>query len=262
MWFLRRVSRRRPIILITNDDGVEAPGLRALERPLAGWGEVWTVAPSHERSTSSHSMTLVAPVRVTELGPRRFGVGGTPVDAIFLALFSLLPRRPALVVSGINRGPNLGTDVIYSGTVAAAREAAMRGIPAAAISLVEGSAWSRAARIAARIAAPMLAAGRRAHTPDGRGLLVNVNVPGRARGRIRLTRLGARRYPENVERHRIRPGLVYAWLGLGPLHGDRAPGTDTATVAGGDVSVTVLAIDQTLDDGPERFRRLMERAEP
>ncbi len=257
--FLRRMAER-PLILITNDDGIEAPGLRALERPLAALGEVWVVAPSRERSTSSHSMSLMAPVRIVPAGRRRFSVSGTPADSVFVALFGLLPRPPAIVVSGINRGPNLGTDVIYSGTVAAAREAAMRGVPAIAVSLTEGSGWALAARTAARVGAAFLDHGQPPRTSDGRGLLANVNVPPGGR-RIRLTRLGARRYPEKVEMRRIGRRETYAWFGLGPIHGERSSGTDTGAVARGDVSVTLLAIDQTMPGAREAFRDLVAKLE-
>jgi len=250
----------RPLILITNDDGIDSPGLRALERPLARLGEVWVVAPSRERSTSSHSLSLGGPVLLTRCGPRRWSVGGTPADATFVAVFSVLPRRPALVVSGINCGPNLGTDVIYSGTVAAAREAAMRGIPAMAVSLTGGRTYGRAASVAVRVARSLLAE-RLPRTRDGRGLLVNVNVPPRSAGRIRLTRLGHRHYPENIERACLPFGRTYVWLGLGPIRSEDSDGTDTAAIARGDASVTLLAIDQTLPEARAAFPALAERLE-
>ena len=111
-------------ILLSNDDGIEAVGLQALARAVADLGEVWTVAPATEQSAKSHSFTMHEPLRVNQHGERRYSVTGTPADAVYLALHGVLPERPDLVVSGINRGSNLGTDVLYSGTVAAAREAA------------------------------------------------------------------------------------------------------------------------------------------
>src|SRR5687767_6159155 len=127
----------RPLILISNDDGIHAEGLHALETALAEVGRTYVVAPETEQSATSHAITLSRPLRLRQLAARRFAVDGTPVDCVYVALHrpGLLPDRPAIVVSGINHGPNLGSDVFYSGTVAAAREGALRGIPAVAVSL-------------------------------------------------------------------------------------------------------------------------------
>jgi 5'-nucleotidase len=252
---------RGPLILLTNDDGVDAPGLRALEAALGHLGEVWTVAPAHERSTSSHSVTLGSPLFVLRAARRRFAVSGTPVDALFVGLGCLLPRRPALVVSGINVGPNLGTDTIYSGTVAAAREAALRGIPAVAVSLVRGSDWTAAARPAAEVVRLVLRAGRAAISADGRGALLNLNVPAHPRGGIRLTRLGRRTYPEEVELRRSPRGGMYAWIGGYPVGSDRTPGTDTRAVSDGFVSATLLTMDLTQRDARDRFPALLDDLE-
>ena len=125
----------RPLILLTNDDGVMAPGIRAAAEALREVGDVMVAAPDRERSATSHSITLDRPLRVDEIEPGVFSIDGTPVDCVYLALLHLVPRRPALCVSGINNGYNLGSDVFYSGTVAGAVEAALRGVPAIAISL-------------------------------------------------------------------------------------------------------------------------------
>src|SRR4051812_23314481 len=125
----------RPLILVTNDDGVMAPGIRAAVEALRELGDVVVAAPDRERSASSHSISLDRPLRVDELEPGVFAIDGTTVDCVYLALLHLVPRRPALVVSGINNGYNLGSDVFYSGTVAGAVEAALRGVPAIAVSL-------------------------------------------------------------------------------------------------------------------------------
>src|SRR5919109_3875058 len=124
------------IILLSNDDGIHSEGIVALERSLERVGEIYTVAPDREQNSMSHALTLHRPLRVYELGPRRLAVDGTPVDCVKLALTGLLPVRPDLVISGINKGPNLGDDIIYSGTVSAAIEGALLGIPAIAVSLV------------------------------------------------------------------------------------------------------------------------------
>src|SRR6478609_9449013 len=125
----------RPLILVTNDDGVSAPGILAAAEVLREIGDVVVAAPDRERSASSHSISLDRPLRVDELGSGVFAIDGTPVDCVYLALHHLVTRRPALVVSGINNGYNLGSDVFYSGTVAAAVEGALRGVPALAVSL-------------------------------------------------------------------------------------------------------------------------------
>src|SRR5262252_6042872 len=125
----------RPLILVTNDDGVGAPGIAAAREALREIGDVIVAAPDRERSASSHSISLDRPLRVDEVDEGMFAIDGTPVDCVYLALLHLVPRRPALVVSGINNGYNLGSDVFYSGTVAGAVEGALRGVPALALSL-------------------------------------------------------------------------------------------------------------------------------
>lgn len=249
---------RRPLIVLTNDDGIEAPGLRALEAAFRPLGEVWTVAPGDERSTASHSMNLRRPLRVRRLGRRRWAVFGTPVDAVFVALFGLLPRRPALVVSGVNFGPNLGTDTIYSGTVAAAREAALRGVPGLAVSLADGTDYGPAARLAARVAERVLRAGPAA-LADGRGVLLNLNVPRAPRPGLRLTRLGRRHYPEEVTVRRSRSGGWSARIGGFPVGSDRTPGTDTRAVHDGYASLSALTLDLTQRDARRRFPGLFAR---
>lgn len=124
------------MILVSNDDGIQSEGIRCLEETLADVGEVYTVAPDKEQSAVSHSLTLHRPLRIEEVGPHRFAVNGTPTDCINIAVKGFLPVRPDLIVSGINKGPNMGDDITYSGTVAAALEGALLGIPAIAVSLV------------------------------------------------------------------------------------------------------------------------------
>jgi len=126
---------KKPLVLITNDDGVVAPGIRAVADALRDFAEVVVAAPDRERSAASHSISLDRPLRVDEIEPGTYAIDGTPVDCVYLALLHLVPRKPDLVVSGINNGFNLGSDVFYSGTVAGAVEGALRGVPALAISL-------------------------------------------------------------------------------------------------------------------------------
>jgi 5'-nucleotidase len=250
--------RRRPLILLTNDDGIRAAGLRALERALRPLGELWVVAPATERSASSHSLNLRRPLRVERLGPRRWSVDGTPVDAVFVALFGLLPCRPDVVVSGINYGPNLGTDTIYSGTVAAAREAALRGVPGVAVSLTEGTVYAPAARVATGVVRTLLRCGAPA-TAQGRGVLLNLNVPPSAKRGLRPGHLGRRVYPEEVRLGRRGGKIVSAWIGGYPVKADGEAGADTRVVADGHPSLTPLTLDLTQHDARGRFGALLDK---
>jgi 5'-nucleotidase len=236
---------RRPTILISNDDGVHAPGLAALESALGRVGTVFVVAPDRERSAVGHALTLHRPLSVEALGPRRFSVNGTPTDCVNLAILGLMASRPDLVVSGVNAGSNLGDDVTYSGTVSAAMEGALLGVPAMAVSLVsprEAGGYGTAARVAASLAERLLR--ERQHGVA----LLNVNVPpGRPRG-LKVTRLGRRTYSEKVtERHDPR-GRRYYWIGAGPPAWEAGEDTDHAAVYAGFVSLTPLSLDLTSYD--------------
>jgi len=232
------------IILLSNDDGIQSEGLTALEASLSPLGELFTVAPDRAQSSMSHALTLHRPLRVHELGQRRLAVDGTPVDCVKLALSGLMPARPNLVVSGINKGPNLGDDIIYSGTVSAAIEAALLGIPAIAVSLVTFQAFDF--RAAAAFTAELIGKiQERGITP---ATLLNVNVPALPREQLKgwkLTRMGKRHYSETIV-ERIDPrGGKYYWIGgddLGFAHDD---GTDCMAVHEGYVSVTPLRVDLT-----------------
>lgn len=231
--------RRRPLILVSNDDGIQAPGIAALASALAPLGRVYTVAPATEQSATSHSMTLARPLRLRRLDPFRCAVDGTPVDSVYVALHlaGVLPGRPDIVVSGINHGVNLGSDVFYSGTVAAAREGALRGVPAIAFSLARHGDMTAAGLVAREIVAAVLA--RRVTDP----LLLNVNIPaGRIRG-VRTARLGQRLYDEIVEMRNDPRGLQYLWIGGPNVHHAPSEGTDTAAHDDGFVSVTPLSLE-------------------
>src|SRR4030095_14247091 len=162
-----------PLILVTNDDGVLAPGIKALAASLAGQGEVFVVAPDREVSACAQSLTLKHPLRVEQVEERVYSVDGTPADCVNLAIVKLLPRRPELVVSGINRGPNLGEDVFYSGTLGGGREGSFFGLPSIALSLVARTDpdFTAAAAFASRLAAMVLDKGLPERT------ILNVNVP-------------------------------------------------------------------------------------
>jgi 5'-nucleotidase len=228
-------------ILITNDDGIETPGLLALEAALAAAGaEPWVAAPAAERSTCSHGMTLGRPLSIARAGPRRFAVDGTPADCVYWALFCGLIPRPVAVVSGINRGANLGSDVIYSGTVAGAREAAIRGVHGVSSSLVDGDDFAAAAAAVAELAL------RVARGPAAPARLLNLNFPGGSFAAVRPGHLGRRIYPEVVEtRPSPRGGEPSHFLGGPPVEDGLEPGSDGWLVAHGFASATALTLDQT-----------------
>ncbi len=233
------------IILVSNDDGIHSAGLQALEAALQTVGEVYTVAPDREQSAVSHALSLHRPLRIEELGPHRFAVDGTPTDCVNLAVKGFLPVRPQLVVSGINKGANLGDDITYSGTVSAAIEGALLGIPSIAISLVTWTPpfhFAAAAEFAAMLAREVSAQGLPADT------LLNVNVPNLPPQEIkgyRFTRQGKRRYSETID-VRVDPrGRKYYWIGGDDLGFDPDEGTDCVAVHDGFISVTPLHVDLT-----------------
>lgn len=243
----------QPLLLVTNDDGVEAPGIRALEDALSGLGEVWTVAPEREQSATSHSLTLHKPLRMRELGPRRFAVSGTPTDAVLLAVRVVLPRRPTLVVSGINAGPNLADDVSYSGTVSAALEAALLNLPAVAVSRLGPPAapFEAAAEVARDLVD--LAIGN----PLPPRAYLNVNVPDLPLSEIRgarITRLGRRNYSEDVVRSVDPRGRPYYWIGGAEVVHEDVEGSDCNAVDAGFVSVSPLTARFDLPEEAPRLR--------
>ncbi len=232
-------------VLLSNDDGVHAPGIRALAGAFAE-DEVWVVAPDREQSASSHAISLHRPLRLVEVKERWYAVDGTPTDAVYMGLNLLLREaRPDVVVSGVNHGPNLGNDVLYSGTVAAAMEAALLGVNAIAISLAcqPPHEFAEAARFAAALARRVVA------RPPAAPLLLNVNVPpGPVRG-YRFTRLGRRTYGSEVVEKTDPRGRKYYWIGgEGGVQNADIPGSDcNAVLLDGLVSVTPLHLDSTHD---------------
>jgi len=233
----------RPLILVTNDDGVHAPGIVALRSALRAVGDVVTVAPSEEQSAKSHAITLHRPLRHRVHEENVHSVDGTPADCVYVALHhaELLPRLPSLVVSGINHGPNLGNDIFYSGTVAGAREGALRGIPSIAFSNMAPMDMARAAEMATELSRRLLACS----TPDAQAPLLNVNFPRDFQG-VRATRLGHRHYAEGVDVRSDPRGREYFWIG-GPGGVEHPPvdGSDTEAVDAGFVSVTPLMLRST-----------------
>jgi 5'-nucleotidase len=232
------------IILVSNDDGIRAAGIRALEAALVPLGDVWVVAPDREQSAASHSLSLHRPLRVEPIDERHFAVDGTPTDAVNLGINGILRRKPDLVVSGVNHGGNLGDDVTYSGTVSAAMEGTLLGVPAIAVSLVshESMDFSAAAEFTARLAGAVTARGL------PRDTLLNVNVPALETSAIRgyrITRQGKRRYGDAIVENRDPRGRKYYWIGGEDLGFVPAEGTDCSAIADGYVSITPLHLDLT-----------------
>jgi 5'-nucleotidase len=244
-------------ILLSNDDGVSAPGLTALREALDGLDEVWVVAPDRDQSAVSHSVTLHRPLRIDKIGPRVFTVDGTPTDCINLAVNGILPQRPRLIVSGINYGANLGDDVTYSGTVSAAMEGTLLGIPSFAMSLVvrerKPADFRNAASFARNLAATLLGG---EIPPD---TLFNVNVPDLPENEIRgftLTRQGKRRYADAVVEKVDPRGRKYYWIGGESLDFVDAEGTDFNATARGFISLTPLHLDLTNYESLKRLEHL------
>ena len=235
-------------ILLTNDDGIHAPGMAVLERIAAQMSDdVWVCAPAEEQSGAGHSLTLHMPVRLHRHGKRRFAVTGTPTDAVNLALRKLFADRlPDLVISGVNGGENLGDDVTYSGTISAAVEAALAGIPAVAMSQGmrdQGHGFAAAEAWAGKVLAPLL------DVPMARRTLVNVNFPAlpadRVKG-IRVARQGFHDYARGSLVEAVDPrGRPYFWFGLEDIEHTPDHGTDLEAVAEGYIAVTPLQLDLT-----------------
>lgn len=232
------------LILATNDDGVYSPGLATLAKAMKGLGEVVVVAPDREQSAVSHSLTLHRPLLLEEVREGVYSCNGTPTDCVHVAVNGLLPRRPDLVVSGINKGGNLGDDVTYSGTVSAALEAAIMGIPAIAFSMVarQDFKFGSVVDFAKALAAHVLESGMKTDT------LLNVNVPNlnleEIKG-VRATRQGRRIYGGTVL-ERIDPrGNKYYWIGGETDNWVDDPGADHNAVKDGYISVSPLKFDMT-----------------
>jgi 5'-nucleotidase len=240
-------------ILISNDDGIGAPGIKRLEKIAAGFGaEVWVVAPEEEQSGTGHSLTLRRPLRIRKISARHYAVDGTPTDCILLAVNQIMKgSRPDLVLSGINRGSNLGEDMTYSGTIAAAMEATLLGVPAIALSqrvayetLNSGGPadWSAAEGYAAHVIRKL------ASIAWPRDVLMNVNFPDRPASEvtgIAVTREGRRKVGDEILEGFDPRGEPYYWIGNQKTSPTYGKGTDLAAVHAGKVSVTPLSLDLT-----------------
>ena len=239
-----------PRILISNDDGYASEGIKALAEAMSALGEVWVVAPEAEQSAASHAISIHRPLRLREVRPRWYAVDGTPTDCSWLGINHVMKdRKPAIAVSGINHGPNLADDVTYSGTVAAAIEAWLIGVPAIAVSLATRGTFdfTHAARFAQRLVAAALAGPLPAHT------LLNVNVPAGEPDGYAVTRLGRHSYGSEVVEKVDPRGRKYYWIGGTEYQHEDIPGSDCNVVLRERrVSVTPLHLDLT--DEPMRAK--------
>ena len=236
-------------ILISNDDGYFAPGLAALAEGLRDLAEIVVVAPERDRSGASNSLTLDRPLSVRTASSGYLYLNGTPTDCVHVAVTGLLDHRPDLVVSGINDGANMGDDTIYSGTVAAAMEGFLLGIPAIAFSLA--TKGHDHLEDAARVARDVVSRYLSRPFPSPGPVLLNVNIPNRpyaSIGPVVATRLGKRHHAEEVIRAKNPRGETVYWIGPAGGAKDAGPGTDFHAVASGSVSVTPLHIDLTATD--------------
>jgi len=246
-------------LLCSNDDGILARGLEVLERAARPLGEVWVVAPDREQSATSHALTLHHPLRPVQLGERRWQIDGTPTDCVMVAIEALMPDRPNFVLSGINHGPNMGEDVLYSGTVAAAMEGLALGVPSIAVSfagrvlrgddhLLEDQVEVLGRLLAHLTSLPTFPA----------DTLLNVNLPrvpaDEVKG-VRLTRLGRRVFSDSLTRMKDPWGRDILWIGGGSVAWSGSEDADFMAVRDGYISVTPLHLDLTAKDRLEDVER-------
>lgn len=248
-------------VLVTNDDGLNSQGLHVLVETLAEMAEVYVAAPDRERSGTGHGITVFDPIMIKRVdgvagAQMAWVVYGTPVDCVKLGISSLLPAAPDLVVSGINKGANLGWDVLYSGTVSAAMEGVIMGVPSIAVSLcleVAPDDYRFAARFTRAVCRQM--------EKDGfdRDTIININVPGIPRPEIkgmRVTRLGRRQYENLFEERKDPRGNIYYWMGGDVVEEDQEPDSDVTAVNQGFVSLTPIHFDLTNYELMEKYRRI------
>ncbi len=240
-----------PLILVTNDDGISSPGIKVLAKTLKTIGEVFIVAPESEQSAVAHSLTLHRPLKYEKVSKNTYHLNGTPTDCVIIAVKKLLPQKPDIIVSGINNGANLGDDVTYSGTVAAAMEGTLLGVPSIAISLVKDDWYGQnlkksasglltAANYAREIVAKALDRGLPADT------LLNVNVPERKKIEgVRITKQGKHIYEDAIKELSDPRGRKHYWIGGGAPHWESVKDTDLEAVNNGYISVTPVHLDLT-----------------
>ncbi|WP_419935553.1 5'/3'-nucleotidase SurE [Candidatus Palauibacter sp.] len=235
----------RPVLLCTNDDGVQAGGLALLAGVAESFGDVWTVAPDREQSATSHALSLYRPLRLTRLDDRRYMVDGTPTDCVLVALKEILETPPRFVLSGVNHGPNMGEDVLYSGTVAAAMEATILGVPAVAFSFT-GDDETVLETYGDLLGGLIRSCLRRTEFPEE--TFLNVNLPNRPASEVEgvvVTALGRRVYIDSLRRSRDEHGHDYFRIGGGHSAWRGREDSDFRAVRAGYVSVTPLHLDLT-----------------
>jgi 5'-nucleotidase len=243
-------------ILLTNDDGIQAVGLRTLRDAMEGLGTISIVAPSREQSGAAQSLTLRQPIVCHEVAEREWAIDGTPADCVIVALHRLLREPPDIVISGINYGANLGENAYYSGTVGAAREAALHHIPAVAMSLCSkksGVDFKPSARVA-RTAAELVLSER---LPDQ--VLLNINVPEPWTGGARFTRQSKKITRNQLSEGKDPRGRLYFWLFEQRIDSDVAPDSDYHAIFAGEVSITPLHLDPTDDEALQTLRSWSEK---
>ena len=242
-------------ILVSNDDGITSAGIAALEESLSDIGEVIVVAPDRDQSAASHALSLHRPLRVEEVAPRRFSVDGTPTDCVNLAVNGLIKgKRPDLIVSGINKGANVGDDITYSGTVSAAMEGTLLRIPSVAVSVAakNGFMFESAAMYARTVSEFVLESGLPPNT------LLNINVPNlppeEIKG-VRITKQGKRFYDDKIIKNKDPRGKNYYWIGGSDLAFRKTPSSDILSVMKGWISVTPVKLDFTDHDYFETLKQ-------
>jgi len=233
------------LILVTNDDGVRSPGIRSLATALADLGRVVVVAPDRNRSAVGHALTLERPLRAEEIKPDVYAIDGMPTDCVNLGIHGLLQEKPSLVVSGINRGSNMGDDITYSGTVCAAMEASLMGLPSFAVSLdcerFTAEDLQRAATFSRQLAEKVALSGLPADT------FLNVNIPAGEHRGVQLTRQGKRKYGDAVTINTDPRGRHYYWIGGGEVGFESIPGSDCNAISEKLISITPLHTNLTND---------------
>ncbi len=239
------------LILLTNDDGINAQGLQTLKKEISPIGELWVVAPDREQSATSHSLTLDYPIQINRVSERSYSVGGTPTDAVMLAVRAIMTRKPDILVSGINHGPNLGDDVSYSGTVAAAMEGTILNIPSIAVSNVNWNA--KHFKSAAGFIKKLILFVYRNGLP--KDTFLNVNVPDKKETvkKYKITRLGKRLHNRVVIEKIDHFGKNYFWIGEQTSVWEKEDDTDYAAIQKGYVSITPLRLDTTDYTSLEQF---------
>ncbi len=242
-----------PIIMVTNDDGISSPGIKALQEAMACLGQTLVVAPERDNSAVSHSLTMSRPLRIRTIDENTFTLDGTPTDCVAVGLGKLFARKPDLLVSGINAGPNLGDDISYSGTVSAAIEGTMYSIPSMALSLAGDPPYdySQAMQVATCLARRILADGLPANT------LLNVNIPAQDTFKgFAVTRQGRRLWENSIQETFDPWGRKHYWIGGGTPLRDSAEDTDVSAIHNGFVSVTPIHLDLTNHQGLKHLQRV------